>query len=482
MNTEIVTWGLPPSSQAKAESWFAFVEHNLSRFLPTSELSKLNNAQGRPFMASALLYQVLSEADLYREATGGIFSPYLGSELIRLGYRNSFEQLSADVSVENDLARQAPSMRSQSTNRFPVGDHMSSQAHLNSVHRSITLQADVTVDLGGFAKGWATQQLAGMLKREGIRALAIGAGGDLLLWGTPAGGWEIMIASPFSPADSLMSLVLRGPAGIATSSIGKRRWKGASGAEHHHLVDPRTGLSADTDLVQVTLIAPSAILAEVCAKCVLILGPELGPLWLEEQYPSCAVIGVMRDGSLVHAVTRAAGLTSYLLLFVSTAAGLGLSSKSAKGRLKAPLLAIHQAGGWFGFLFGALHGTVLLFDRYIGYSASELLLPFTSRHEPVLTGLGTLAFYITLILMLSSDLMKQLGRKTWRVIHFLAFPGYVMGLIHGLLLGSDSHYPWARIMYLLTGGVITVLTVHRVASARNGKSNSKTKTPQRISA
>ncbi len=177
----------------------------------------------------------------------------------------------------------------------------------------------------------------------------------------------------------------------------------------------------------------------------------------------------LSDLLTVWTTTRAAGITSYLLLYVSTVAGLLVSSKMASKRAKAAILGVHQWSGWFGFLFGAMHGMVLLFDRYVGYSAFELAVPFASNDHRYLNGIGTLTLYISGLLILSSDLMKKLGKRVWRAIHFLAFAGYGLALLHGLLLGTDSRQGWMLAMYALTAASVLLLTAVRIYGARQKK-------------
>lgn len=165
----------------------------------------------------------------------------------------------------------------------------------------------------------------------------------------------------------------------------------------------------------------------------------------------------------VWSTTRAAGLTCYLLLFVSVTAGLMMSLKVAKGRAKALLLSVHESSGWFAFLFGLIHGGVLLFDDYVGFTVRGLLVPFSNPSNPVLTGLGTISFYILFSLILSSDLIKKLGKKTWRMIHFLAFPGFFLALAHGFLMGTDASYLWVKVMYLFTAGIVITLVALRIS-------------------
>ncbi|MET3545910.1 sulfoxide reductase heme-binding subunit YedZ [Paenibacillus favisporus] len=168
----------------------------------------------------------------------------------------------------------------------------------------------------------------------------------------------------------------------------------------------------------------------------------------------------------VWVTTRAAGLTSYMLLFASIAAGLLQGSAWAKGPVKAKLNMVHQWCGWFGLLFGMAHGLVLLFDRYVGYSLADLLIPFKASGDRLWMGLGILSLYLMLLLIISSDLMKKLGKKAWRLIHFLAMPTYLMALVHGIMLGTDSRQAPVIVLYAVTGVTVLILLLNRIAATR----------------
>lgn len=286
MNALFFTAGLPANFQMAAENWFALVERKLSRFRPDSELSTLNRSAGQPFSASPLLFQALSEAERFYRRTEGLFDPYLGSTLCELGYSRSFETLTEPTSP---VVREASAIKGGSA----------SCAELNPQRQSIRLSPAVSVDLGGFAKGWSAHQFSLKLREEGIRTGAIGAGGDISLWGTPDGGWRTGIADPWQEDRDLLKLCLRGTLGIATSSSVKRQWRDACGRGLHHIIDPRSGTSSDSDLAQVTVFAPNLVEAEVYAKCVLILGAGEGIKWLACKQPDSAVVGVRADHSVV---------------------------------------------------------------------------------------------------------------------------------------------------------------------------------------
>lgn len=123
------------------------------------------------------------------------------------------------------------------------------------------LKPGAGIDLGGIAKGWMADRLR---ESMGPNTLA-NLGGDLSAGGPgPAGsGWPVGLAGV---------TVLMRDQGAATSSVRRRRW-----GELHHLIDPRTGVPANTGLEEVSVVAASGLEAEVVAKTALLVGPELAP-------------------------------------------------------------------------------------------------------------------------------------------------------------------------------------------------------------
>lgn len=179
------------------------------------------------------------------------------------------------------------------------------------------------------------------------------------------------------------------------------------------------------------------------------------------------LLGELGEYMSVWYTSRASGLTAYMLLFFSMVAGLmqgSTWSKGNKGKRKLMLNHIHQWSGWFGLLFGMVHGLVLVYDDYVGYSLYQILIPFTASQDPFLTGLGTIAMYLMILIVATSDWMKNVGRKVWRAIHFLAMPTYLLALSHGVFLGTDSSSGLIQTMYISTAGVVIVLFCIRMSS------------------
>lgn len=171
--------------------------------------------------------------------------------------------------------------------------------------------------------------------------------------------------------------------------------------------------------------------------------------------------------------TRGLGLTSYLLLFVSMVAGILQSLKVMPPASRANLAIVHTLSGWLGMLFGLTHGLVLLYDTYVGYSIMEILVPFTAKKSPVVTGMGIIALYIMMLLVISSDLLKRLGKKIWRSVHFLAFPAFILALYHGIALGTDTALPTIKLFYAITGSIVAFLVVIRILVSANSATAAK---------
>jgi thiamine biosynthesis lipoprotein len=92
----------------------------------------------------------------------------------------------------------------------------------------------------------------------------------------------------------LITLVIADRA-VATSAPNRRRWR-AGAAWAHHLIDPRTGLPARSDLLQATAIARTAEEADVLAKVAFLLGATAGTRFLEER--GAAGILITTDGAM----------------------------------------------------------------------------------------------------------------------------------------------------------------------------------------
>ncbi len=135
---------------------------------------------------------------------------------------------------------------------------------------------DLILDLGGIGKGYIVDQVARFLHARFAHVL-VDAGGDIVVHGeNVAEGypyWAIEVEHPL-PGHTAPLLTLRDMA-VATSGSNRRHWI-KDEVHRHHLIDPATDTSADSDLLTVTVVAPTATIADVWAKTLYIAGSEKG--------------------------------------------------------------------------------------------------------------------------------------------------------------------------------------------------------------
>jgi thiamine biosynthesis lipoprotein len=135
----------------------------------------------------------------------------------------------------------------------------------------------VRIDSGGLGKGLAADIAAEAMR--GLELFSVECSGDLRIGGSAAEMRSIEVASPVDD-DGPIARILLSEGAVATSGVTRRSWQKTDGEAAHHLIDPRTGKPADTGLVQVTAIAPTALEAEVRTKAALLSGPDDAARWL----------------------------------------------------------------------------------------------------------------------------------------------------------------------------------------------------------
>ncbi len=291
-----------PPGLPSVPDWFEEWEQVLSRFRSDSELSQLNCHAGTPRAVSEVLWEVYAAALEAEDATGGLVTPLILEALLYAGYDQSF-----------DLIQPLELRRPQSSPRRDIPEIGAPSEELRSLRdviadpsrRSILLPKGALLDFGGVAKGWAAEQAARRLQPSG--PALVSAGGDIAVTGPMADGapWPITVEDPFNDAVDLETIYVdRG--GVATSGKDHRHWI-LNGAPKHHIIDPRTGLPAETDILAATVIAPSAIEAEALAKAVLISGSQAGLDWLDSREYQAGLL-VLENGQRL----RSRNLEKYL--------------------------------------------------------------------------------------------------------------------------------------------------------------------------
>ncbi|MFD5804559.1 FAD:protein FMN transferase [Streptomyces sp. NPDC049936] len=132
------------------------------------------------------------------------------------------------------------------------------------------------LDPTGIVKGWAVERAARRIAAAGATGVSLNGGGDVQLLGSPGARrpWRVGVSDPLRPGGLAAVVSAAGAAELAVATSGSAE-RGA------HVVDPRTGRSAVTDLLSVTVVAPRLTWADCWATAAFAMGSREGLRWLE---------------------------------------------------------------------------------------------------------------------------------------------------------------------------------------------------------
>ncbi|MBX3438363.1 MAG: FAD:protein FMN transferase [Planctomycetaceae bacterium] len=238
------------------------IDRLMSHYDPDSELSRVcrDAVPGEPIVVSQELMDVLTHAARVSQQSNGAFDVTVGP-LMDL-WRKSRRTKTLPEKPELEAARRR------------VGHDMIT---LDSDARTVTFAiADMQLDLGGIAKGYAADEALRVLREHGIERALIDAGGDVVAGEPPPGaaGWTIGVAPLEAPDGAPQRFLSLRNAAIATSGDASQ-YVEIGGIRYSHIMDPRTGAGLTTRS-SVTIVAGDGITADALASAVSVMGPEEG--------------------------------------------------------------------------------------------------------------------------------------------------------------------------------------------------------------
>lgn len=277
---------------ALVDAELAAVNRAMSTYDPQSELSVFNarNTTDWTPVGSALA-EVVAKAQRIAALTGGAFDVTAGPLVDLWGFGPG----------RGD--GNAPDAEAIAAVRERVGYAMLEVRTEPPALRKA--RGDLAVDLSAIAKGYGVDRVATRLDRLGITAYLVEIGGELRTRGRRPDGraWQVGVERPDSNGRAAGQVLPLTDGALATSGDYRNFFTDA-GRRYSHIIDPRTGATAQHDLASVTVLADDCMTADGWATALSVLGPERG-LDLAREL-GLAALFVLRDGGALRDVASPA--------------------------------------------------------------------------------------------------------------------------------------------------------------------------------
>ena len=275
------------------------LEGLLSRFIPHSDISRINSSAGISYERVAnITYKVLATAVEFSKNCQGCFDVTIGPLMNLWSYYKQRHKTPSKIIIDKFL------------NLIDYAD-IELDANNNAVFLKRKGQS---LDLGAIGKGYAADLILEVIKEYSITSAFFNIGGNVATIGAKPDGsrWNVGIRHP-RKANGLLGVVSIVNKSVVTSGDYERYYIAGDGRRYHHIINPTTGYPADSGLISVTIVADSSMVADVLSTAVFVAGLEKG-LDIIKKYSG--IEAIMIDNDLKIYITK--GLIKYFSVFEKT--------------------------------------------------------------------------------------------------------------------------------------------------------------------
>ncbi len=266
--------------QADIDAVLADIVALMSTWEPDSELSRFNRSSVDEWFAiSPDTHTVVAAALEVAEQSGGTFDATAGPLINLWGFGP------ADT-------RELPGAEAIAAARALLG-RIELRAQPPAMRRTAE---GVYVDLSAIAKGYAVDRIAELLEQRGTANYLVEIGGELRARGSNARGrpWAVAVERPLPGGRMVQRVLPLTDRSVATSGD-YRNFYERDGKRYSHTIDPRTGRPVEHTLASVSVVHPSAMMADAFATALMVLGPDEGFAWAGRN--GLAALFIVRDGT-----------------------------------------------------------------------------------------------------------------------------------------------------------------------------------------
>lgn len=282
-----VTYQSKNSLKQDIEAELAKVDSSLSMFNPQSNISKLNT--GKEKEADKMVQEMFSLSKKINNATYGAFDPTVAPLVNAWGFGFKHQQIPDEKQV--DSLRQFVGFERL---------RMNNQGFIQKDDERMML------DFSAIAKGYATDRVAQVLRKNGVQNFMVEIGGEIVVSGTNAHGdpWRIGINKPDAVAvDPVQEILSVSNCAMATSGNYRNYYVTASGNRLAHTIDPRSGYPIQHNILSSTVFAPSCAVADAYATAFMVLGLDSAQMVLEK-HPELQAYFIIDAGKGISKVVK----------------------------------------------------------------------------------------------------------------------------------------------------------------------------------
>ena len=257
--------------QRQIEDRLSAIDRSMSTYRDDSDLTRFNDSRSTDWLETTPeLCKVVAGALGVSKYTAGTFDVTVGPVVNLWGFGPDGSVAEPPGGEEIDKA-----MR-----RIGYG-HLHADCAVPALRKILP---DLYVDLSGYAKGYAVDQIAALLDERDIPNYLVEIGGELRVRGINASGrnWSIAVEKPMTTERSVQSVINLSDTALATSGD-YRNFFDYGGVRYSHTIDPRTGAPVTHELASVTVVAEAAAVADALATALLVLGPAEGMKFAERE-------------------------------------------------------------------------------------------------------------------------------------------------------------------------------------------------------
>lgn len=278
---QIEAWGATDDIMEHCKELCEYYEGLFSATIDTSEVSEINQAEGKPVTVSPETAELISKGIEYGRLSNGRFDVTIAPASSLWNFTDNTENAIPD-----------PEKLDEAVSHI---DYSCIQIEGNTV--TLT-DPEARIDLGGIAKGYIADRLKEYLISEGIEHALIDLGGNMLTLGGRYDGsaFRIGIQRPFAETGTVMAAVSVRDKSVVSSGDYERYFE-KDGVVYHHILDPDTGYPVQNDLDQVTIISDESVDGDALSTTCFTLGLEDG-MKLIRSLDGVEAVFVTKDGKL----------------------------------------------------------------------------------------------------------------------------------------------------------------------------------------